>query len=98
MHTHHRACDHPATPILKEYASKGCPGEVGRNWTLAELEAAVKRGPHVYAMKDGAIAQMQIKAREKAAKGFATIHRWKDLKNGTELEDGRTRSSREART
>ncbi len=58
---------------------------MGQNWTLAELEAVVKRGPHVYAMKDDAIAQMQIKAREKAAQGFATIHHWEDLKN--KLED-----------
>ena len=32
-------------------------------------------------MKDDAIAQMQIEAREKAAQSFATIHRWDDPKN-----------------
>ncbi len=75
VYPRHRACNHPAAPILKEYASRGCPVEVGRNWTMAELEAAVKRGPHVSAMKDDAIAKIQIEARQKAARGFATIHR-----------------------
>ncbi len=47
---------------------------------MAELDGAVKRGPHVSAMKGDAIAQIQIEAREKATQGFATIHRWDDLK------------------
>ncbi len=67
VYPRHRACNHPVNPLLREYASKGCPVEVGRNWTMVELEAAVKRGPHVLAMKDDAIAQIKIKAREKAA-------------------------------
>ncbi len=53
---------------------------MGKNWTQEQLEAAVKRGPHVSAHKPDAIAQIQIKAREKAAQGFATIHKWEDFK------------------
>ena len=40
-----RALDHPAAPLLKEYASQGCPVDVGRDWTLEELEAAIEKGP-----------------------------------------------------
>ena len=40
-----RALDHPTAPLLKQYASQGCPVDVGRDWTLEELEAAVEKGP-----------------------------------------------------
>ena len=31
-----RALDHPAALLLKEYASQGCPVDVGRNWTARD--------------------------------------------------------------
>ena len=36
-----RALQHPTAPLLREYASQGCPVDVGRDWSLEELEAAV---------------------------------------------------------
>jgi hypothetical protein len=75
-----RAKQHPAATLLREYASTGCPVSLGRDWTLNKLEAAVARGPHVSALEDDAIAQIQIEAREKAEQGFATIHFWEDIK------------------
>jgi hypothetical protein len=75
-----RAMDHPAAPLLREYAKLGCPVDVGRDWTVSELEAAVARGPHVSALEDDAIAQIQVEAREKEAQGFAKIYLWEDLK------------------
>ena len=70
-----RARDHPSAPLLREYAKTGCPVKTGANWNREQLEAAVRRGPHVSALKPDAIAQIQIEAREKAAQGFATIHK-----------------------
>ena len=32
-----RALEHPAAPLLLEYARNGCPVDVGRNWTVEEL-------------------------------------------------------------
>ena len=55
-----RALDHPAAPLLKEYASQGCPVDVGKNWTAEELEVAVEKGPHSSALEPDAIEQMQI--------------------------------------
>jgi len=75
-----RAQNHPAAPLLCDYAKRGCPVSVGRDWTLEELEAAVTRGPHSSALVPDAIAQIQLKAREKVAQGFAKIFLWEDLK------------------
>ena len=54
--------------------------DVGRDWTLAELEAAVAKGPHVSALAADAIDQIQVEAREKETQGFPTIYAWEDLK------------------
>ena len=54
--------------------------DVGEDWTLEQLEAAVARGPHVSARVPEAIEQIQVKAREKVAQGFAKIYKWSDLR------------------
>ena len=56
---------HQAAGLLLEYAKCGCPVIVGRDWMLQELEAAVKKGPHVSALALDAIDQIQVEAREK---------------------------------
>lgn len=38
------ALRHPAADDLLDYASKGCPVDCGRDWTLKEMEAAIKAG------------------------------------------------------
>jgi len=55
-----RALDHPAAPLLKQYASQGCPADVGRDWTLEKLEAAVEKGPHSSALEHDEIEQIQV--------------------------------------
>merc|ERR1711966_233559 len=60
-----RALEHPAASLLKEYASQGCPVDVGRNWTAKELKSAVEKGPHSSLLEPDAIEQIQIEAREK---------------------------------
>ena len=75
-----RAQQHPAAALLREYARRGCPVDVGPEWTLEQLEAAVERGPHTSALEPDAIKQIQVEAREKAAQGFATIYKWEDLR------------------
>ena len=71
-----RALDHPAAPLPKEYASQGCLVDVGRNWTLEELEAAVEKGPRSSALEPDAVEQIQIEAREKVKQGFAKTYTW----------------------
>ena len=67
--------------MLREYAAKGCPVSVGRDWILEELEAAAERGPHKSALKPDAIAQIQVEAREKEAQGFCKLYNWEKLKS-----------------
>ena len=75
-----RAARHPAAPMLKEYATRGCPVQTGADWTAEQLQAAVEKGPHSSALEDDAIAQIQVEAREKEAQGFAKIYKWEELK------------------
>ena len=65
---------------MKQYATKGCPVDVNRTWTLEELDAAVERGPHASALEPDAIDQIQEEAREKESQGFAKVHKWEDLR------------------
>jgi len=53
---------------------------VGRDWTIEELDAAVEKGPHISALEPDAIKQIHVEAIEKAQQGFATIHKWKNLR------------------
>ena len=39
------ALNHPASENLLQYATQGCPVDCGRDWTIEELEAAIKKGP-----------------------------------------------------
>jgi hypothetical protein len=75
-----RALEHPAASLLKEYASQGCPVDVGRNWTLEELETAVEKGPHSSSLEPDAIEQIQMEAKEKVKQGFSKIYTWEWLK------------------
>ena len=75
-----RAEQHPAAPMLRQYAKHGCPVSVEDDWTLEMLDAAVAQGPPASALKDDAIEQMQSEAREKESQGFAKIFKWKDLR------------------
>ena len=74
-----RANLHPTASLLREYANRGYPVTMGWDWTLEELEAAVKKGPHVSALLPDAIEQIQVEAREKEKQGFANIFKWEEL-------------------
>jgi len=58
-----RAQNHPAAPLLRQYATHGCPVSVGRDWTLSELDAAVQRGPHISSLEPDAINQIQLETK-----------------------------------
>eukprot|EP00957_Ditylum_brightwellii_P152173 11585689-Ditylum_brightwellii.AAC.1 len=38
--------DHPAAPLLAQYALEGCPVDCGEDWIQAHIEAAIQHGPH----------------------------------------------------
>ena len=59
------ATAHPAFRTLQQYATKGCPAKMGRNWTKEEIQAAVERGNHESAKQPEAIDAYQDKIEEK---------------------------------
>ena len=71
---------HPAADTLLEYATKGCPAKTGRNWTAAQMQAAVDRGNHVSAKAEGAWQQLRKEALEKVARGQARLVEWDAIK------------------
>ena len=74
------ALHHPAAATLLRYATKGCPVETGKHWSLEELEAAILKGPHKSALVPAAIEQLQAEVAEKVAKGHARVVDWEQLK------------------
>ncbi len=74
------ALKHAAAPLLKQYATSGCPVDAGWNWPLDQIMAALKRGPHQSAYADGAVDFLQEETREKVENHYARIVKWKDIK------------------
>ncbi len=48
---------------------------VGDDWILEKLKAAIDQGPHVSALEPDSIKKIQIEAREKETQWFATIYK-----------------------
>ena len=71
---------HPAASLLEEWATFGCPAMTGRDWTHAEMAAAIARGPHKSALSPEAIMHFAAEATEKVACGQARIVNWDDIK------------------
>jgi hypothetical protein len=46
MYPCNEVLDHPAGPHLLQYALDGCPVNCGDDWTLEQLEAAIRNGAH----------------------------------------------------
>jgi hypothetical protein len=74
------ALHHPAAGHLLAYATGGCPTNTGRNWTLQEMEAAIRRGPHVSAMEPPAMAQLAKEIAEKVENNQARVVLWDDIR------------------
>ena len=75
------ALQHPAAPLLKEWAQFGCPAMTGRDWTVQEMTEVVERGPHESALTSEAIQHFAAEVLEKVATGQAKIVDWDDIKD-----------------
>jgi hypothetical protein len=67
------ALDHPAAPLLLQYATSGCPAPVKDSFPLSALEAAIARGAHPSATAPKAAAALQKEVQEKVAQGYARL-------------------------
>ena len=81
MHPRHKALRHPAAEELLQYASTGCPLDCGQDWTLAQMEAAILKGPHKSAESPDARSALRTEALERIAEGSCRIVKWKDIKD-----------------
>ena len=72
---------HPAAPLLHSYSNVGCPVDCGENWTKAQIEAAIRRGPHVSAKHPIARKCLIAEAKEKEKGGYATIVKYGNIKH-----------------
>ena len=74
-----RARAHPAGNLLHEWEQYGCPTMTGKEWTRAEVEAAIERGPHASALTPEAIEHFRVEIVEKVAAGQAQVVAWDDI-------------------
>ena len=75
------ALHHPATELLREWASYGCPTCTGRPWAPTEMQEVVDHGPHCLAMSNDAIAHFGAEVAEKVKSGQAKLVAWESIKD-----------------
>ena len=73
--------EHPAIPLLHEYADSGCPVDCGPDWSKEQIELLLRRGPHTSATKPKAAAELRKETKEKVDQGYAKTVRWGDIKD-----------------
>ena len=72
---------HEAAELLTDWERFGCPTKTGRDWTLAEIQAAIDRGPHKSALEPDAIKHFADEVTDKVAKGQVRVILWDDIKD-----------------
>ena len=75
------ALEHPAKDILLKYAHEGCPVNTGKPWTIEMMEMMIEQGPHVSALDEAAMNQLQQEVQTKEKIGQCKIVRWDDIKD-----------------
>ena len=81
MKPRNKALRHPAADALLQYATNGCPLDCGLDWTLAQMEAAIEKGPHQSAQLPKASKALRTEALERIAEGSCRVVKWNDIKN-----------------
>ena len=76
-----KALCHPAADALLQYTTDGCSLDYGQDWTLAQMEAAIQKGPHQNAQLPEASKALRTKARERIAEDSCRVVKWKDIKD-----------------
>ena len=76
------ALNHPAANDLITYATKGCPVDCGRDWTIEEITAAVTKGPSKHMMDHpDAVEQCRAEALQKVKEGHCLLISWNSIKD-----------------
>jgi hypothetical protein len=72
---------HPATGLLEQWSTFGCPTHTGQPWSKDKIWVAVAQGPHQSALSTAAIAHSAAEATEKVCTKQARIVAWEDIKD-----------------
>ncbi len=72
---------HEASELLAEWAQLGCPTRTGRDWSLAEIQAAIDWGSHQSAQEPDAIGHFAEEVPSKVNRGQARVVLWDDIKS-----------------
>ena len=75
------AGNHPAIPILRDYALVGCPVDCGPDWTREKIELLLQRAPHRSALSPNTLSQLREETVAKCEQGYARVVRWGDIKH-----------------
>jgi hypothetical protein len=81
MYPRNEVLNHPAGPHLLQYALDGCPADCGDDWTLEQLEAAIRNGAHTSANVPEAAEACKKEALERVKEGLCHLVNWDDNKN-----------------
>jgi hypothetical protein len=57
--------EHPAANILIDWVQFWCPTKTGKLWSWADIEEAIKRGPHQLSLSPEAIQHFAEEIKEK---------------------------------
>jgi hypothetical protein len=74
------ALRHEAAGILTDWAQFGCPTCTGQDWSSAEIEAAISRGPHKSSLEPEALAHFAEEVNNKVNNGQACVVLWDDIR------------------
>ena len=58
---------------MRKWAIDGCPVDTGPRWTTEQIQAALKRGPHLSAMKPDAMRAFKEEVASKVEKNKVEI-------------------------
>ena len=82
-----QAFQHPTANLLKEWATLGCPTQIGKpSWLKEEMWEAVTRGPHSSAQSPKVIAHFKAEAAGKVRTNQAWLVLWDSIKDNPPKE------------
>ena len=65
------ALEHPATPMLMEFATTGCDATIDTQWTMEMIKATITRDAHPSTQLPEPAAQLCQETLEKVDQGYA---------------------------
>ncbi len=71
--------NHPAFDFINHYANNGCPVDCGKDWTLDEIKAAIRRGAHPSADSREALEALHEETASKVKNKYSRVVRFGDL-------------------